>query len=484
MKFFRTIFRMPLTIMLGITFCLIAGAALYGRTTVYAEYETAPLEEPYISSVFKGVRDGIYPWGEKKDAHEDELQALLSQVQQQAGVAPAAGGIADATANKIAGPDADPNAGSIAGESSEAENKDADAASETTEKKEDAAEESEEETASAEDAEKTSEETEEKKEEGEGEDAAKAEEPSEEKEESSETEEAAKEEEENKEPENPNYIRADSMPEGVNSPVMEAVDYGVAGSRYLSPADTVYNTDEGGVFAQNGDYYTFRDVNDVYFSDALIIGDSRTVGLMEFGGMKESTYFIAKESTNVYNLFTKPLIFSEPDGTRTSRTLLDLLVSKQFRKIYLSVGVNELGIPDTIKFYESYKAAVAVIRQLQPDAIIYIQGIMHVSESKSKSDKVFNNTVVVQRNKAIATLANGHDIFYIDMNPDVCDENGNLLPELTSDGIHLKASGYEKWHEFLLHHAIYRSPDDFLGTGPIDEGVKIPGVTVPAEEGE
>ena len=106
MKFFRTIFRMPLTIMLGITFCLIAGAALYGRTTVYAEYETAPLEEPYISSVFKGVRDGIYPWGEKKDAHEDELQALLSQVQQQAGVAPAAGGIADATANKIAGPDA------------------------------------------------------------------------------------------------------------------------------------------------------------------------------------------------------------------------------------------------------------------------------------------------------------------------------------------------------------------------------------------
>ena len=64
---------------------------------------------------------------------------------------------------------------------------------------------------------------------------------------------------------------------------------------------------------------------------------------------------------------------------------------------------------------------------------------------------------------------------------EVCPEK-NLV--LTSDGIHLKASGYEKWHEFLLHHAIYRSPDDYLGTGPIDEGVKIPGVTVPAEEGE
>ncbi len=479
MKFFRTVIRMPLTIMLGVTFLLIAGAALYGRATVYAGYETTPLEEPYISSVFKGVRDGVYPWGEKKDAREDELQALLSQVQQQAGVAPAAGGIETAAVEKIAGP----GTGTGSGKSSASGDKNTGAASGTSGKKSEAADQEE----TAEDK-KAQQETEEEKEAGAEESEAKAEEASGEKQESSgkedRSEEETGEEEEEKAPENPNYIHADSMPENVNSPVMDAVDYGVAGGRYLSPDDTVYNTDEGGVFAQNGDYYTFRDVNDVYFSDALIIGDSRTVGLMEWGGMKESTYFIAKESTNVYNLFTKPLIFSEPDGTRTSRTLLDLLVSKQFRKIYLSVGINELGIPDTLKFYESYKAAIAVIRQLQPDALIYIQGIMHVSESRSKSDKVFNNRIVVQRNKAIATLANGHDIFYLDMNPDVCDENGNLLPELTSDGIHLKASGYEKWHEFLLHHAIYRDPDDYLGTGPIEEGVKIPGVTVPADEDE
>ena len=57
-------------------------------------------------------------------------------------------------------------------------------------------------------------------------------------------------------------------------------------------------------------------------------------------------------------------------------------------------------------------------------------------------------------NQAIATLANGRNIFYIDMNTDLCDEDGNLKKELTGDGIHLKASACELWHKFLCKNAI------------------------------
>ena len=284
---------------------------------------------------------------------------------------------------------------------------------------------------------------------------------------------------ENEEDVNPTYVHADSMPEDVNSPVMGAVDYGNASRSYLSAADTVYNTDVEGLFAENGDYYRFREVNDAYFTDALIIGDSRTVGLRDYGGMRNVASVIAKESLNIHNLFTKNLELTDPDGHYEITTLLDLLLSRQYRKVYLSVGINELGIGDTVYFYNAYRQALGVIRQLQPDAIIYIQGIMHVSGSKSRSDPVFNNTIIVQRNRAIATLANGHDIFYLDMNPDFCDEDGNVLENITGDGVHLKASAYEKWHSFLLTHGIVRSADDYLGTGPVMEGVKIPGVTEP-----
>ena len=54
-----------------------------------------------------------------------------------------------------------------------------------------------------------------------------------------------------------------------------------------------------------------------------------------------------------------------------------------------------------------------------------------------------------------------------------------MFSNLTGDGIHLKASAYATWHEFLLTHGIVRTLDDYLGTGPIMEGVKIPGVTEP-----
>jgi hypothetical protein len=38
----------------------------------------------------------------------------------------------------------------------------------------------------------------------------------------------------------------------------------------------------------------------------------------------------------------------------------------------------------------------------------------------------------------------------------VDDGEGNLDSTLSSDDVHLKASSYERWHEFLLHNAIVR----------------------------
>ena len=93
------------------------------------------------------------------------------------------------------------------------------------------------------------------------------------------------------------------------------------------------------------------------------------------------------------------------------------------------------------------------IRAAQPLAILYIDGIMHVTAARSSSDAVMNNVNIVDRNKAIATLANGKDVFYLDMNPAVCDENGNLLSELSMDHAHLKAGAHTRWRDFLMSHA-------------------------------
>ena len=255
-------------------------------------------------------------------------------------------------------------------------------------------------------------------------------------------------------PQNAIHADSDTIPEGVCNPVMTAEDYDVVNVAFLSPDDTEYNTDTEGIFAKNGIYYKLGPVDSTYFSDALFIGDSRTVGLCEYGSLKENAAFLAKESVNVYNVLDQELRFTDHDGETWDAYVEEILEENTYGKVYLALGVNELGIGTTYMYYEKYREIVELIRETQPDALIYIQGIMHVSYKKSSSDSCRNNTVISQRNYAISTLANGRDIFYIDMNPYVCDENGDLFEDLSGDGIHLKASAYENWDRSLMENAI------------------------------
>lgn len=201
--------------------------------------------------------------------------------------------------------------------------------------------------------------------------------------------------------------------------------------------------------------YEFTTVSEDYFNDALFIGDSRTVGLCEYAGMRDRATFYAATSLTIYNVFESPKKVAQlDDGTKV--TIEEALSQKQFKKIYIMLGINELGRGTTESFFTVYADTVNRIRQLQPDAIIFIQGIMRVSGEKSRTDKVFNNATINARNEALAAMANNQDIFYLEINDAVCDANGDLVTEYTFDQIHLKAKYYQLWKNYLLGHGIVR----------------------------
>ena len=82
----------------------------------------------------------------------------------------------------------------------------------------------------------------------------------------------------------------------------------------------------------------FTTVDASYFDDALFIGDSRTVGIAEYGNLKNATYF-ADVGLNVYVAQTKAVAVKNV-GTVT---LPQLLSQKIFGKVYIMLGINELG---------------------------------------------------------------------------------------------------------------------------------------------
>ena len=192
--------------------------------------------------------------------------------------------------------------------------------------------------------------------------------------------------------------------------------------------------------------YPFETVTEDYFDDALFIGDSGTVGLRDYTDLAEHADFYCETSLTIYKVLE--------ESFKGKGTILEALSKKNYGKIYLMVGINELGRGTTEDFMAKYTEVVDTLHELCPDAKIMIQGIMHVSEKKSRSDAIFNNSNINARNNAIATLADNVHFFYIDMNEAVCDENGNLNAEYTHDQIHLLGMYNDLWKQFLLEHGV------------------------------
>ena len=82
----------------------------------------------------------------------------------------------------------------------------------------------------------------------------------------------------------------------------------------------------------------FAQENAAYFDDAVFIGDSRTEGLMLYGGMPEGTTFYASKGLNVNTAGTTKI----QDGGE-SITIMEGLRRHAFKKVYVMLGVNELG---------------------------------------------------------------------------------------------------------------------------------------------
>lgn len=196
----------------------------------------------------------------------------------------------------------------------------------------------------------------------------------------------------------------------------------------------------------------FGRVEDEYFDDALFLGDSRVVGMWEYGGLEDIATFYASTGMTIYKLFDAKIV-ELPDQDEKI-TVEEALQHQSFGKIYIMVGINEMGTGTIERYAETYRAAVERLQELQPDAIIYVQAILKVTTDRSNKGDYINNEGIEARNEALSQLADGKKVFYVDANPAVCDENGGMVKDYTFDGVHLKAKYISLWKEYLKDNAV------------------------------
>ena len=198
---------------------------------------------------------------------------------------------------------------------------------------------------------------------------------------------------------------------------------------------------------------SFCEVSDDYFDDAVFIGDSRVVSLYEYSDWKEATYYCSSG-------MTLGGVFKDPTGRwkdgNWKVNIADALKQKQYKKVYIMLGINDMGVGDLDYFMNHYTDMVNQIHEWQPDAIIYIMSIMNVSAERNAQGDYINNEAIRVRNDRLKELDNGRDTFYLDINSVVCDENGYLNAEYTFDGVHLYAQYVPLWTDYLKTHAIVK----------------------------
>lgn len=215
--------------------------------------------------------------------------------------------------------------------------------------------------------------------------------------------------------------------------------------------DSRYYSDPGKIALTTE--FSYQKTDKSYFDDAVFIGDSRTVGMQDYSGL-ENAQFFAKTGMNVYDILEDKFITDPKTGE--SVTVAHMLKNYRYGKIYFMVGINELGTGNTATFQEAYERVLRKFHKWQPDAIIYIQGIIPVSKEKASGDAIFNNVNINDKNVAIAQLANGLDTFYLDVSGKLTDKDGYLRKDYTFDHVHMYAQYYELWTNYLMKHAVVR----------------------------
>lgn len=207
----------------------------------------------------------------------------------------------------------------------------------------------------------------------------------------------------------------------------------------------------------------FQTVDNSYFDDALFIGDSRTEGLALYGSLTNADFF-SSVGLSIYKVTEKA---AGNPNTGESVTLAQKLAQKKYGKVYIMLGLNELGTGTTEDWAQTYAEVIAQVRQAQPDAIIYLESILVVAASQDNPGGAINNAAVNTRNQALEALADPqNNIYYLNVNEAVMDANGCLDASLTSDGIHLLGNSLSLWEDYLKQHAIMNGSANAITTAP------------------
>lgn len=228
------------------------------------------------------------------------------------------------------------------------------------------------------------------------------------------------------------------------------------GQGQANEGDTAPSADGSPVYAcRTFDYYDYTEpvpasaaVNDEYFEDALIAGDSRVGSLYLFSDLRdkgaEIWYTTSISLWRIYDV--------APDEG-SDKPMFDLIMDTDRHNIYILIGINEIRNSNFDAWGEEFSS---VIDELQTkhakDSIYLILNYQPRGLSNIDSASLFEH--VNEQNSRLKQIAEAKRIYYIDISDEMSDSSGLINDDIVWDGLHFNISGAKQFADYLARHVV------------------------------
>ena len=202
-----------------------------------------------------------------------------------------------------------------------------------------------------------------------------------------------------------------------------------------------------------------------WFDDSVFIGDSVTLKLSYYAektkALGEAEFLCAGSlgyTNALWELDHEDNVHPDYEGEKV--TVYDGAQKVGAKKIFVMLGMNDIGLYGVDGGSESMITLTDKIREKNPDAVIYIQSVTPMVAGNSLGD--LNNESISQFDEKLQEVCKDKGYKYLDVASAVSDENGDLVYEYCGDppsddnpdamGLHFTDLGCEKWTEYLKSH--------------------------------
>lgn len=170
----------------------------------------------------------------------------------------------------------------------------------------------------------------------------------------------------------------------------------------------------------------------ITFDNSYAFLGNSIIGDLESYSVADEADIYSYIGMNVATVFDQ-----KTDGHK--KTILEEMLSKNYKTIFIMFGMNEIGWSYSDIFVEDYKELIDEIQTKMPDAKIYLLSITPITKAQeADKESDLKTDRIKEYNNLIKQIADDKNINYLDINSYLSDKNGFLADDDSPDGYHLQ----------------------------------------------